>query len=135
MTVDDMIDRGEIELVELDSAGAESVIEEARRHLESAEAISASDPNGAYQLAYDGARKAVAAHMRREGARVRRGEGAHALTAGYASEALDRSLGRRLDAMRRRRNRSEYGSALFGADEISDAIDTARALLGLVEPT
>lgn len=130
-----MVGRGELERVEPDHGGALTVTEEARRHLASAETISGSDPNGAYQLAYDGARKAVAAHMRRGGVRIRRGEGAHAVTAAYASEALDPGLGRRLDAMRRRRNRSEYGSALFGSEEISDAIDTAKALLALVDPS
>jgi YD repeat-containing protein len=133
LTVDDMIGRGDLERVESDAAASEGAIEEARRHLESARSISASDPNGAYQLAYDGARKIVAAHMRRNGVRVRKGEGTHALTARYAGEALDTGLGKRLDAMRRRRNRSEYGTAFFSNEEVSEAVATAEALLGLVE--
>ncbi len=128
MTIDDMLGRGELERVEPDSQSAAESVEEARRHLESARAISGTDPNGAYQLAYDAARKAVVAAMRASGLRVRRGEGGHALTAAYAGAAIDGELGRRLEAMRRRRNRSEYGTAFFGAAEVAEAIETAAAL-------
>lgn len=69
------------------------------------------------------------AGMRRDGLRVRRGEGSHAITAEYASHTLGTELGRRLDAMRRRRNRSEYGTAFFGPEEVSEAVETANALL------
>lgn len=66
--------------------------------------------------------------MRREGVRVRRGEGAHAITAEYAGHKCDRELARRLDSMRRRRNRSEYGTAFFSRAEVLEAIETASAL-------
>ncbi|HEY7147943.1 MAG TPA: hypothetical protein VH420_00725 [Gaiellaceae bacterium] len=109
---------------------AEAVrLEEADRHLASAQTIAASDPNGAYQLAYDAARKAVTAHMASAGFRVRATIGAHAVTASYASEAISKELGSRLDRMRRRRNRSEYGMAHFEVAEVDAAIETARALI------
>lgn len=127
-----MFNRGELERVEVDLELAAASVEESRRHLESARSIASTDPNGAYQLAYDAGRKAVVAHMRSEGWRVRRGEGGHALTATYAGHAFDEELGRRFEAMRRRRNRSEYGTAFFGDAEVSDAIETAHALLAAV---
>ena len=66
---------------------------------------------GAYQLAYDAARKACAAVLAARGLRVR-GPGAHAnlialiqelYSTGPGVEALDQ-----LDRMRRRRNTAEY---------------------------
>ena len=132
MSVDEMVERGELERVEPDSDAAEAALEEARRHIQSARAIAGADPNGAFQLAYDAARKAVAAHMRRHGYRVRRGEGGHALTARYLAEALDDEHGRRLDAMRRRRNRSEYGSAFFSAAELEESAALAESILAAV---
>jgi hypothetical protein len=134
MTADEMIARGELQAILPDPAGARAALEEARRHVESAASIAPRDPNGAYQLAYDGARKAVMAHMRERGVRVRRGEGGHAVTARYVMQEIDAELGARLDGMRRRRNRSEYGSTFFGPAEIEDAIAIASRLLEFVHP-
>ncbi len=127
-----MIEARRLEQVEPNAEEAALTLEEAGRHAMSAEGIADTDPNGAYQLAYDGARKAVVAHMKRSGLRVRSGEGSHAITAEYATVAIDQTLGGRLEAMRRRRNRSEYGTAHFEAAEVSDAIDIARALVAAV---
>lgn len=127
-----MITEGLLERVEPDSAGAEQALNEATLHASSADLISGSDPHGAFQLAYDAARKSVGANLRRAGLRVRKGEGGHQITAAYASAAIDRELGERLERMRRRRNRSEYGSEYFSADEVSDAVELARRLIDAV---
>ncbi len=122
MSLGAMVDAGELEVVDADDNAAAAALEESRQHAESARMIAHSDPNGAYQLAYDVSRKAVMSSMRAAGVRVRRGEGAHAITAAYAAIAIDSELGRRLDAARRRRNRSEYGSTFFDDAAIEDAI-------------
>jgi hypothetical protein len=127
-----MLQDGLLVRVEVDPDGAGSALEEALRHVDSAGAIRLTDPNGAYQLAYDAARKAVMSHMRRNGIRVRRGEGAHAILASYAALAIDEGLGKRLDGMRRRRNRSEYGSAYFNDDDVRDATAVAASLIAAV---
>ena len=129
MTVESMVEAGSLERVAPDVDGAALALEEATRHASSAEQIATSDPNGAYQLAYDAARKAVMAKLRQQGLRVRKGEGGHALTADFARVAIDEELGKRLESMRRRRNRSEYGSAYFSADEVGEAIEVARGLI------
>jgi uncharacterized protein (UPF0332 family) len=129
LSLEQLLSSGSIEDVGADPETALARLEESERHVESAEAIAASDPNGAYQMAYDAARKAVTAHMASAGFRVRADKGGHALTARYASEAISKELGNQLDRMRRRRNRSEYGTAHFENREIDAAIDTARALL------
>lgn len=114
--------------MDADAPSADAALEESSQHLDSARTIADTDPHGAYQLAYDAARKAVMSSMRREGVRVRRGEGAHAITAEYAGHRLDPELGRRFESMRRRRNRSEYGTAFFSRQEVLEAIETASAL-------
>ncbi|MFL5910409.1 MAG: hypothetical protein ACJ768_07585 [Gaiellaceae bacterium] len=132
MSVGDMVVAGELEIVDADAEGAQAMLGDARQHAESARIIAGSDPNGAYQLAYDAARKAVTSSMRSSGFRVRKGEGGHMITAAYASVAIDDGLGKRLELARRRRNRSEYGSAFFNAEAISDIIDLAAALIEAV---
>ena len=94
---------------------------------------SISTRNGAYHLAYDGARKAAVAHMRAAGLRVPPGApGAHAAVARYVRAAIDDSLGRRLDAMRRKRNRSEYDVAYLEPNEVMAVIGHAETLVSAV---
>jgi hypothetical protein len=129
LSLGEMVRDGELENVDADLEGATLALDEADRHVQSARAIARDDPNGAYQLAHDAARKAVMSSMRANGYRVRKGEGAHALTAKYAAAAIDSALGKRLESARRRRNRSEYGSAFFDSDAIADAVDLAESLI------
>lgn len=131
--LDELLRRGALEEVEPDEAGAASELEQAARHVEAARVIVELDPNGAYHLAYDAARKAASAHMRAAGLRVRPNmPGAHATTALYVGAAVDERLGRRLDAMRRKRNRSEYGIAHVEPAEVSEIIEEAAELVAEV---
>ena len=129
MTLDDLIKRGEMEEVDPDADAAAAAREEAAKHFASAKKIRDSDPHGAYQLAFDGARKAIVAKMREEGVRVRRGEGAHVLTGRYARASIDDELGKQFDRIRRSRNTSEYGIAHFQQADVDRAIETGEALL------
>lgn len=130
-TLDDLLAKGLIEPVDADAAMSRQWLEDARRHLEAAEAIAKIDPSGAYVLAYDAARKSVAAALLTTGHRVRSRPGSHQTLAQYAKElakqtnepALDR-----FDRLRRNRNQSEYGSRSFGQAEVSEAIETAKAI-------
>lgn len=112
-----------------DPQGAEQALIEAEKHAQSARVIAAADPNGGFQLAYDAARKAVTAKLRSDGLRIRRGEGGHVATAEYAVAELDAELGDRLERLRRRRNRSEYGTAFFTVEDVTDAVELAEALI------
>jgi HEPN domain-containing protein len=130
--LDDLVAKGFIETVESDRPMAEEWISDARRHLEAAQAIETIDPSGAYVLAYDAARKAVAAALLMTGHRVRGRPGSHQALAQYA-KALATETGEpaleQFDRLRRERNRSEYGSRSFGKAEVNEAIRSAGAIL------
>ena len=133
MTIfDDLLSRGLIESVEPDDATATKWLEDAGRHLDAAQRISDLDPSGAYVLAYDAARKAVAAALLNTGHRVRSRPGAHQALAQYSGHLATQtgeSALERFDRLRRNRNRSEYGSRTFGKAELAEAIGIARAIL------
>jgi HEPN domain-containing protein len=130
--LDDLLAKGHIEAVESDRTMAEQWVSDARRHLEAAQAIETIDPSGAYVLAYDAARKAIAAVLLMTGHRVRSRPGSHQALAQYA-KVLARETGEsaleQFDRLRRERNRSEYGSRSFGRAEVSEAIRSAGAIL------
>lgn len=129
--LDDLRKNGLIEKVEPDQATATGWLDDADRHLESATKIADLDPSGAYVLAYDAARKSVAAALLMSGHRVLSRPGSHQALAQYAESIAiqaDQPALNRFDRLRRNRNRSEYGSRTFGKAEVAEAIDTARAI-------
>lgn len=135
--IDPLVEKGLLERVEPDEAIAQELLAEARRHLTSAARIAGDDPNGAYQLLYDAARKALIAHMAASGVRVARGRlGGHETTGKYGKVALSSAASEALanfDRMRRNRNRSEYELRFFDDDEVAADLEHARAIVAAVE--
>jgi hypothetical protein len=136
-SVDQLIAGGAIVRVHGDAKAARTDTVAARAHLKSAAAVAQSDPVGAFSLAYDAIRKALIAHMRAHGLRVRSGVGAHYQTGRYGLGALggrgvDDALGQ-FDTLRALRNRSEYSGALVKEADVHEAISYAEAVLNLVE--
>jgi hypothetical protein len=126
-----LLDAGLLEEVAPHGEEAHLRLDEAERHLASAEQIAATDPNGAFQLAYDAARKAATAHMLARGLRVKNQPGAHATTGRYALAELGEAFAP-FDRMRRRRNRSEYGTSFIGEAEVAASIADARVMVAAV---
>jgi hypothetical protein len=126
-----LLDAGFLEVVAPHGEDALLRLGEAERHLASAEQIAGSDPNGAFQLAYDAARKAVTAHMLARGLRVTNQPGAHVTTGRYALIELGEAFAP-FDRMRRRRNRSEYGTSFVSQAEVATAIGDERAMVAAV---
>jgi hypothetical protein len=101
-------------------------------HIASAEVLTSSDPEGALQLAYDAARKSLAAILINQGLRAS-GEGAHvtiqeAVAAQLGHPVIVEQFGR----LRRERNQNQYPTPeakLADSDDAEDAIDLARRLL------
>ena len=126
-----LLDAGLMEEVEPHGEDALLRLDEAERHLASAGQIAANDPNGAFQLAYDAARKAATAHMLARGLRVTNQPGAHATTGRYAVSEIGEAFAP-FDRMRRRRNRAEYGTTLISEREVADAVAHARVMVETV---
>ncbi len=129
--LDDLQKRGHIERVEPDQATATGWLDDAARHIEAATKIAELDPIGAYVLAYDAARKSVAAALLMSGYRVLSHPGSHQALAQYAESMADQTgepALTRFDRLRRNRNRSEYGSRTFGKAEVTEAIDMAKTI-------
>jgi hypothetical protein len=134
MSIDDLRNRGLLEEVARDPEGARVIIDECQRHLASAEQIADVDPTGAFQLAYDAARKAIGAHMRAAGIRVADRPGAHATTGRYGLAAISGAADSlsEFDRMRRRRNRTEYGVSPVQQADVAGALEHARAIVAAV---
>jgi hypothetical protein len=105
-----MLEGGELERVQASREHADRLLQQARRHLDSAEMICDSDPEGAYDTLYDAGRKALWAILANQGLRPSH-RGGH-LAAYHAVKAqLDPPMGQQLrpfDRMRRQRRDVEY---------------------------
>lgn len=66
-TVEDLIQRREVEKVPASADHAQAELAQTRQHLASAKLLLDVDPVGAYSLAYDAARKALAAVLMNQG--------------------------------------------------------------------
>jgi hypothetical protein len=132
VTIEELLAGRRLERVAPDSAAARERLEGARRHLRSSELVAEQDPDAAYALLYDAARKAVAAHMLAAGLRARNAPGAHEATARYAALAVDDPASAELDRMRRFRNRIEYGATHFSRDQVAHDLERAQAIVDAV---
>ncbi len=125
-----------IERVETDRETARQELDGAKRHLESAASIADADPTAAFAVSYDAMRKAISAHMRASGYRVKKGPGHHQRTGRYALAALDdlhvEDHIEAFDSLRQLRNQSEYDALMVEPDEVEEILEHARALVGAV---
>lgn len=135
--VDALVAENVLARVPLDLEEARRDLATAEMHLQGAEAAAAVDPTGAFTLAYDAARKAVVAHMRAGGLRVRPRFGVHYQTGRYARAALmNRGLDEDVIAfvdMREVRNDTEYGGEIVAVSDAAEALMHARAIVAIVK--
>jgi hypothetical protein len=132
-----MIGAGELERVDPDPGTAAVELEDAMNHLRSAEKLVDDDPIMAYSAVYDATRKALAAHMRAHGYRVRGKVGHHAKTIRYGrivleGQGIDEVL-ERVDDIRVVRNDAEYAGRRIGRQEVTADLETARSVVRAVE--
>lgn len=144
-SVQRLVDAGELQQVTASKDRAEAMLSDARRHLASASAIAASDPLGAYVLAYDAARKALASIFEAQGLRAT-AKGGHIVLFDAAMAQFDPPLGKLVkpfNRMRARRNQVEYASSenpevteeevLADAERVRDLLDLAAQVLPRVD--
>ena len=139
-TIDAFIRSGALERVPASRQAAEAELVRARIHVDSARKLSATDPEGAYTLAYDAARRALAALLQNEGLRAT-SRGGHTVVYQAVRAQLDPPLGdvlRPFNRMRARRNEVEYRSSevpvVTTAEVVADLVKVA-ALIDLAART
>src|SRR5438128_1891110 len=134
-----LLDDDELERVPPSSEHARRLLDESESHLASATDIALRDPTGAYQLAYDAARKACAALLAVQGLRAT-SKGGHIAVQETMREQFGGARGTHaFDAfgrMRRRRADTEYpdlDTPTMTAEDVDEGIGQARAIVEAAE--
>ncbi len=132
--IDYLVAEGKLQRVPASKELALALIADGRRHLTSAERIADDDPQGAYALAYDAARKAMAAVYEAQGLRAT-AAGGHVVLHDAAEAQFEPPLGhlfKPFNRMRRRRHEVEYASTEnpeVTAEEVRRDVTKAQALI------
>jgi len=132
--IDQLIHQGRLTRVAANRALAESHLAQASTHLAAASTLRNLDPAGAFTLAYDAARLALAGVLVNQGLRPR-GEGAHAVLLEAAIAQLEPPRQpeiREFDWMRRLRNDTQYPDIdrpSASGDDVDQAITAAKAIV------
>ncbi len=137
--VEELLSAGELERVASSEALVGRLVAEAEKHLAAAEAIEAIDETGAFQLAYDGARKACSALLAQQGLRSTT-RGGHVAV----QDTMRAQFGGRggvtafdsLPRLRRKRAASEYPDAetpTTTGDDARDAVEAAHGIIAAVK--
>ncbi len=133
-----MLGNGELERVQASRQHADRLVQQSRRHLESADKTRDSDPEGAYGILYDAGRKALWAILANQGLRPT-AKGGHLAVYHAVIAQLDPPMGQQLrpfDRMRRQRHDAEYpkiDSPDLTADDIRDDLPKIRAIVDIAE--
>jgi hypothetical protein len=133
-TIVRLLEANELEHVEASPEHAERLLDEAQRHVASAQRIVDDDPNGAYQLGYDALRKVGAALLAAQGLRATSTGGHVAL-----QDAIREQFGNvmpmfgQFARFRRARNQLEYPSDSSGDATTDDVDDIVSVTLEVVE--
>lgn len=129
--IDELVAAGELDQVVADAALARRLLQDARRHLDTAAtAKTTGDLAGAYQLAYDAFRKSAAALLAAQGLRATSRGGHIAIQDAVVAQfgTAVRAF-RSFSRIRRARNSFEYpdtDTAGPAADDVDDALRAAQ---------
>ena len=123
-TVLRLLEEGSLEMVTANTNFTKRLCDEADRHLKAVQIIIEVDPSGAFQLAYDAARKACNALLIQQGLRATHINGHKAISDTmkdqFSNNREYRVLGK-LNSLRRSRADSQYPSELTPSISIEDA--------------
>ncbi len=134
--VERLIDSHELQRVPPSRDHADRLLEQARRHLDAADAIADMDSAGGYALVYDAARKALTAVLENQGLRPTT-RGGHVVVYEAVRAQLDPPMGAQLrpfDRMRRQRNDVEYqpsDAPELAADDVREDLTKAGEIVTL----
>ena len=133
--VEALLQSGQLERVAPSRELANEMLSEARNHLESARKLVEDDTAGAFQMAYDAARKSMASVLANQGLRAK-GQGAHATLYEAVFAQLHPPLGPTLEPfkwMRPLRNDTEYRSLdrpTATTEDVAEATEAAEKIIG-----
>ncbi|MBW3536849.1 MAG: HEPN domain-containing protein [Actinobacteria bacterium] len=135
--IERLLEDRHLEEVPADADTAERLIATARRHISSATSNAESDPEGAFALAYDAARKTATALLAHQGLRPT-STGGHIAVADAINAQFPGIEGlKSIDRLRRRRNQAEYPDPRdydpVTTDEVDDAVAAASACVDAAE--
>ncbi|MCL2784339.1 MAG: HEPN domain-containing protein [Propionibacteriaceae bacterium] len=133
--IEAMIKTGELQLVPASKLRADQLLLQANAHVTTALQVASSDPEGAYSLVYDAARKALVALLENQGLRPTSRAGHHGTYLAVRSQ-LDPPLGKQLrpfERLRRRRNEIEYPDFESPSVTSEDIIEDAQAAQTLID--
>ena len=112
-----LIEQRHLQQVAADSQTAAALLASAGRHVESARRTVDADPEAAYALAYDAARKSATALLAHQGLRPTTSGGHIAVVDAIRAQFPGVPGLTSLDRLRRRRNQAEYPNpGLFGRE-------------------
>jgi hypothetical protein len=120
-----LIADGDLQRVAASPEAAAFSLAAAAKHLDSARSVAATDPDGAYALLYDSARKSLAALLQAQGLRATTKGGHVAIERAIAAQFTQpppRDAFRPFGRLRRNRNQIEYDdiSTITGPDVEAD---------------
>lgn len=136
--IDKMLSAGELERVHPSREHADRLIDQARRHLDSARKTGQCDPEGAYGVLYDAGRKSLWAILANQGLRPT-SKGGHLAVYHAVRAQLDPPMGQQLrpfDRMRRQRHDAEYpdvDTPDLTPDDIRDDLPKITAIVEIAE--
>ena len=135
--IERLLEDRHLEEVPADADTVERLIATARRHISSATSTAESDPEGAFALAYDAARKTATALLAHQGLRPT-STGGHIAVANAINAQFPGIEGlKSIDRLRRRRNQAEYPDPRdydpVTTDEVDDAVAAASACVNAAE--
>lgn len=135
--IERLLEDRHLEEVPADADTVERLIATARRHISSATSTAESDPEGAFALAYDAARKTATALLAHQGLRPT-STGGHIAVANAINAQFPGIEGlKSIDRLRRRRNQAEYPDPRdydpVTTDEVDDAVAAASACVDAAE--
>jgi uncharacterized protein (UPF0332 family) len=132
-TINALVERGHLQQVTADTDTAETLVATSERHVQSAASLVDSDPEAAFSLAYDAARKATTALLAHQGLRPTTAGGHIAVVDAINAQFPGVAGLKSLDRLRRRRNQAEYpdpaGYDPITTDEATEALEAARATI------
>jgi HEPN domain-containing protein len=132
-----LLEKRHLQRVVADSETVTSLLASARRHVDSARLTAESDPEAAYSLAYDAARKSATALLAHQGLRPTTAGGHLAVVDVMRAQFPGVPGLTSLDRLRRRRNQAEYpdptGYDPITVEEANEAIQVAATCIASAE--